>query len=152
MTGKSTGKTKTAKEYEANPYVDIVMPPKGGRTGRSRIVLNDFGIETIGKLAAMGCTKKEICAFINVGPTVCRNRDNAPIFDAAFERASEISKVRIRQAQYKCLDNGNSAVTIFMSKAVLGMTDGQSAPQPNNMFAEFLAEARRYADIDEGDE
>lgn len=149
MTSKSKSKTKTTEDYEKNPYVDIVMPAPG-KKGRSKIVLNELGVETIGKLAAMGCTRKEICAFMGLGPTASRNEENAPIFDAAFERASEIAKVRIRQAQYKCLDNGNSAVTIFMSKAVLGMTDGQTAAQPNNMFADFLAEARKYAEADKG--
>lgn len=145
-----TEKAKSG-DYAENPYVDVVMP-EPGKKGRPKIVINELGRETIFKLAAMGCTKTEIIAFMDLGPTVARNKANAEIFDETLERASQVAKVRIRKAQYKCLDNGNSAVTIFMSKAVLGMTDGQTAAQPNNMFADFLAEARKYAELDKRNE
>jgi hypothetical protein len=139
------------EKYVKNPYFDIV-PIGNKKGGRSTIVLNDVGLDAVRKLASMGATKTEIIAFLGSNYDVLHNKVNAAKFTETIESASEVAKLRIRQAQYKCLDNGNSAVTIFMSKAVLGMTDGQQAPQANNMFTDFLQEARKYAEIDKEDE
>lgn len=142
-------KSEKPGDYANNPYFDVVTT--GGK-GRPSAVLNENGVKTVQKLASMGCTTNEILAFIDASYTICHNAKNREKFTSAIERASELSKIRIRQAQYKCLDNGNSAVTIFMSKAVLGMTEGQTAQAPNDMFASFLQEAKKYAELDNEDE
>lgn len=153
MTDPGVPVSPNNQKYVNNPYFDIVFPTSGGKkSGRSTIVLNDAGVDAVRKLASMGSTQTEIISFLGSNYDTLHNKANAERFKEAMESASEIAKLRIRQAQYRCLDNGNSAVTIFMSKAVLGMTDGQQAPQASNMFADFLAEARRYAETDTEDE
>lgn len=119
-----------------SPYFDT------RRTGRNgaKLALNDEGRDLIRKLAAMGCTRNEVYAFMGVSHSTFNVEPMKSDFEAAYENGLQMQKVSIRQAQHRCLKKDNPAVVIFMSKAVLGMTDGSEAIAPDtSALTDFLS-------------
>ena len=120
--------------------------------GRPEMMLNERGIATVDKLAQMGALKGEIYAFLDVAAnTIVQNEYNRTIFEDTYGKGIEKHKLRIRKAQSVGLERANPQIVIFMSKAVLGMYDGQSAGEPNTMMADFVSQMGEYAKDDEDD-
>lgn len=94
--------------------------------------------DQVERLAAIGCTDREIAAFFSIKEDTLRRN-----FAEEIAKGREYQKTRLRQAMFKnACDNMNAAVQIFLAKNILGMSDSPvdsdaNAPLPwNEEFTE----------------
>lgn len=78
--------------------------------------------EEVYKLAAIGCTDREIAIFFGVKEDTLRRN-----FAENLEKGREYTKTRLRMNMFRAADNLNPAILIFLAKNLLGMSDQQSA-------------------------
>ena len=70
-------------------------------------------------LASFGCTLVEIAKYFKVGESVIRKN-----YKKEYEAGVEEMKFSLRKAQWKyALENGNTALLIFLGKNYLQQTD-----------------------------
>tara|TARA_R100000234_G_scaffold22889_1_gene12903 strand:- start:6304 stop:6702 length:399 start_codon:yes stop_codon:yes gene_type:complete len=70
-------------------------------------------------LASFGCTLVEIAKYFKVGESVIRKK-----YKKEYEAGVEEMKFSLRKAQWKyALENGNTALLIFLGKNYLQQTD-----------------------------
>lgn len=77
------------------------------------------------KLAALGCTNKEIGQWFGVDSETIKYN-----FHEYIQRGKEDLKVRLRRAQINAALNGNVVMLIFLGKQYLGQSDN---PTNNDM-------------------
>jgi len=70
------------------------------------------------KLAAIGCTDREIAAFFGVKEDTLRRN-----FADNLTKGREYVKTRLRMNMFKAADNLQPAILIFLAKNILGMAD-----------------------------
>ena len=77
------------------------------------------------ELAYLGLNNKEIGSFYNVSDaTIARN------FVAELQKGREMTKIKLRRAMMKnAIINENATMQIYLSKAMLGMSETQEASQ-----------------------
>ena len=116
----------------AKPKLLVALEVHGyeiGRGNRKRIVNPD----DVYKLAALGCTNKEICTWFDI-----HNKDTLQYtFGDVIEKGREDLKMRLRQAQLKLALGGNAVMLIWLGKQILGQQDQPTtseatAPLPFN--------------------
>lgn len=99
------------------------------RTGRPML---EVDYETIDKLCAINCNTVEIMAYINSkGQVISEDTINRRIkkdYKMTFaeyvkQKADGTCKVALRRAQMRAVQDGNTAMIIFLSKNMLGMAD-----------------------------
>lgn len=95
--------------------------PRPKRKGPPRTKLP---LETVEKLAAIGCTDQDIAYVCGVSPkTVQRRRKDDAVFLSAIEKGQATGRVNLRTAQWKLALAGNSTMQIWLGKQHLGQTD-----------------------------
>ena len=88
-----------------------------GRGMRKRIVTP----EEVFKLAALGCTDKEIAIWFDVAYETLRYN-----FSDIIAKGRQEMKTALRNAMFKNALSGNAALQIFLAKNLLGMSDTPS--------------------------
>jgi hypothetical protein len=82
--------------------------------------------EEVYKLAAIGCTDREIAAFFGVKEDTLRRN-----FAEELTKGREYVKTRLRMNMFKAADNLNPAILIFLAKNLLGMSDSPHNAEAN---------------------
>lgn len=105
--------------------------------------------EEVYKLAAIGCTDREIAAFFGVKEDTLRYN-----FADYLAKGREYVKTRLRMNMFKAADNLQPAVLIFLAKNVLGMSDSPmdaeaNAPLPWNEYDDADIEFEEEIDNEE---
>lgn len=85
-----------------------------GRGLRKRVVVP----EDIYKLAALGCTDREIAVWFDIDENTLRYN-----FSDIMAKGRQDMKTALRNAMFKNALNGNAALQIFLAKNMLGMSD-----------------------------
>lgn len=105
-----------------------------GRGLRRKVVVP----EDIYKLAALGCSDKEIAVWFDIAEDTLRYN-----FAAIMAKGRQDMKTALRTAMFKNALNGNAALQIFLAKNMLGMSDN-----PNNTEANQPLPWREDTDAD----
>lgn len=84
----------------------------------------DIDGEQVRKLAAMGCTYREIGAWFGVDEKTIRNR-----FSAEKEQGEENGKLSLRRRQWKRAMEGSDTMLIHLGKQYLGQSDKAEVKQ-----------------------
>lgn len=104
---KTGNKPKQLKSIEVFGY-------EVGRGLRKRIVPP----EDIYKLAALGCSDREIAVWFDIKEDTLRYN-----FAEIMAKGRQDMKTALRNAMFKNALNGNAALQIFLAKNMLGMSD-----------------------------
>lgn len=80
-------------------------------------------IETIEKLAQLGCTQPEVAHFLGVSHGTLETRLQREDFRAAWDRGQAHLKISLRRSQVKLADVGNPTMLIWLGKQLLGQSD-----------------------------
>ena len=100
-----------------------LQPNKGGRP--RKLTADEATINQITGMAAIFCTKSEVCAVLRVSrPTLDRFFADNPEVLAAYEDGFGAGQMSLRRKQFKLADK-NAAMAIFLGKNVLGQSDKQ---------------------------
>jgi hypothetical protein len=70
------------------------------------------------KLAAMGCSNREIAAFVDCDESTIRDR-----FPAEVQKGRENGKTKLRRLMWQNAEKGNAVMQIWLSKNILGYVD-----------------------------
>ena len=82
--------------------------------------------EEVEKLAAIGCTDREIAAFFSIKEDTLRRN-----FAEYITKGREYQKTRLRMNMFKAADNLQPAILIFLAKNLLGMSDSPTDSEAN---------------------
>ena len=74
--------------------------------------------EDVEKLAAIGCTTKEIATFFDCSDDTIERRFAGPL-----HKGREKGKTRLRRSMWQAVDRGNITMMIWLSKQILGMRE-----------------------------
>lgn len=85
-----------------------------GRGMRKRVVTP----QEVFKLAALGCSDKEIAVWFDIAYETLRYN-----FSDIIAKGRQEMKTQLRQAMFKNALGGNAALQIFLAKNMLGMSD-----------------------------
>lgn len=85
-----------------------------GRGSNRRVIPPD----EVFKLAALGCTQKEIATWFQIPEETIKYN-----FHDYIQQGREQTKQRLRQAQLRAAMNGNVTMLIWLGKQMLGQTD-----------------------------
>lgn len=109
----------------------VVDPHKTGNRPKQLVAIESYGYQVgrgrgrrivnpddVYKLAAMGCTDKEIATWFDVAYDTLKYN-----FTDIIAKGREDAKQALRQAMLKNALNGNAALQIFLAKNWLGMSD-----------------------------
>ena len=110
-----------------------VMGYEVGRGKTKRIVFDN----DVYKLAAMGCTDREIANWFDMSESTLRYN-----FSAIMEKARVDLKQSLRQAQLKLALSGNAVMLIWLGKNILGQSDTPNSNDNNQILP--------YTDDDSG--
>lgn len=128
-----TAPKKAQTEYtEVLPYVEEVRDPsKTGNKPKQLVAVEVYGYEVgrgmrkrvvtpeeVFKLAALGCTDREIATWFDVAYETLRYN-----FSDIIAKGRQEMKTQLRSAMFKNALNGNAALQIFLAKNMLGMSD-----------------------------
>lgn len=86
------------------------------KTGRK---LKDINGEDVRRLAALGCTLKEVGAWFGCDEATIRHR-----FSAEYHDGKENGKTSLRRMQWKRARSGSDPMLIHLGKHILGQKDG----------------------------
>ena len=105
--------------------------------------------EEVYKLAAIGCTDREIAAWFGIKEDTLRYN-----FAEYLSKGREYVKTRLRMNMFKAADNLQPAILIFLAKNVLGMSDSPmdseaNAPLPWNEYDDVEIEIEEEHDDEE---
>jgi hypothetical protein len=123
-------------EYEILPFQEEARDPsKTGPSPKKMVALEVYGYEVgrgknkrivtpddVYKLAALGCTDREIATWFNTKDDTLRYN-----FADILAKGREDLKMALRQAMLKNALGGNAVMQIWLSKNYLGFSDN-----PNN--------------------
>jgi hypothetical protein len=82
--------------------------------------------EEIEKLAAIGCTDREMALFFGIKEDTLRRN-----FAEQIAKGRQFQKTRLRMNMFKAADNLNPAILIFLAKNILGMSDSPIDSESN---------------------
>ena len=112
---KTGNKPKQLKAIEVFGY-------EVGRGLRKKVVVP----EDIYKLAALGCTDREIATWFDIKEDTLRYN-----FAETMAKGRQDMKTALRNAMFKNALNGNAALQIFLAKNMLGMSDNPQNTEAN---------------------
>lgn len=121
-----------AEYTEVIPYIEEpVDPSKTGNKPKQLVAVEVYGYqvgrgmnkrivtpEDVYKLAAIGCSDKEIATWFSVKEDTLRYN-----FAAIMAKGRQEMKTALRNAMFKNALSGNAALQIFLAKNLLGMSD-----------------------------
>lgn len=84
---------------------------------RPRLNIDPIEVE---KLAAMGCSNREIAAFFDCDEAVIRKR-----FSAECDKGREKGKSKLRRLMWQSAERGSHVMQIWLSKQILGYAEKQ---------------------------
>ncbi len=94
----------------------VTIEGEGMLLGRNKVPVLSSDVQ---KLAALGCTKKDIAKFLG-----CDESALGRYFAAELEKGREEVKITLRRAMLEnACTKHNAAVQIFLAKNLLGMSD-----------------------------
>lgn len=122
--------------FEILPFVEPPRDPsKTGNKPKQLVAVEVYGYEVgrgmrkrvvtpeeVFKLAALGCTDREIATWFDIAYETLRYN-----FSDIMAKGRQEMKTSLRTAMFKNALNGNAALQIFLAKNMLGMSDN-----PNN--------------------
>jgi hypothetical protein len=123
----------SAKEYcEVLPLIETPRDPsKTGPSPKKLVAVEVYGYEVgrgmrkrvvtpeeVFKLAALGCTDKEIAVWFDIAYETLRYN-----FSDIIAKGRQEMKTQLRHAMFKNALGGNAALQIFLAKNMLGMSD-----------------------------
>lgn len=111
--------------------------------GRSKQVLNNFGVETIEKLAVYGCTDEEIASFLDTSVDTLTNGTNRESFAEAKKRGFNKGKASLRRKQFEVAMKGNCSMLIWLGKQYLEQKEVATADNDGEAFMNALTAAFR---------
>jgi hypothetical protein len=135
----ATAQSEAVQEtFEIIPYVEPeVDPSKTGNKPKKLVAVEVLGYEVgrglrkkvvtpeeVFKLAALGCTDKEIALWFDVAYETLRYN-----FSDIIAKGRQEMKTALRNAMFKNAMSGNAALQIFLAKNMLGMSDNPNASQ-----------------------
>ena len=123
------------REREGNPYFDKIK-----RRTKPCLVLNEKGIRRIEELSSVGCVDAEIAVELGVSLPTLKTEENREIFSASKERGRCKYLASIRRKAFSLMEDGSVPMTIFLCKAVLGMSDRPERELPEASPLDGLAE------------
>jgi hypothetical protein len=117
---------------EVIPYVEPeIDPSKTGNKPKKLVAVEVYGYEVgrgmrkrvvtpeeVFKLAALGCTDKEIAVWFDIAYDTLRYN-----FTDIIAKGRQEMKTQLRHAMFKNALGGNAALQIFLAKNMLGMSD-----------------------------
>jgi hypothetical protein len=117
---------------EVIPYVEPeIDPSKTGNKPKKLVAVEVWGYEVgrgmrkrvvtpeeVFKLAALGCTDKEIAVWFDIAYDTLRYN-----FTDIIAKGRQEMKTQLRHAMFKNALGGNAALQIFLAKNMLGMSD-----------------------------
>lgn len=122
-----------SEDYEEIiPYIEAeVDPSKTGPKPKKLVAVEVLGYEVgrgmnkrvispeqVFKLAALGCSDKEISVWFDIPYETLRYN-----FSDIIAKGRQEMKTALRNAMFKNALNGNAALQIFLAKNMLGMSD-----------------------------
>ena len=127
-------------QLEVIPYVEPkVDPSKTGNKPKQLKAIEVYGYEVgrglrkkvvipedIYKLAALGCTDREIATWFDIKEDTLRYN-----FAETMAKGRQDMKTALRNAMFKNALNGNAALQIFLAKNMLGMSDNPNQSEEN---------------------
>jgi hypothetical protein len=128
------------EELEIIPFVEAVVDPsKTGPSPKKLVAVEVYGYsvgrgkkkrivtpDDVYKLAALGCTDKDIATWFDIEYSTLRYN-----FSDIIQKGREDLKQALRQAMIKNALNGNAALQIFLAKNMLGMSDNPADSEVN---------------------
>jgi hypothetical protein len=129
----ATPNTQAIQEtFEILPYQEVeIDPSKTGPSPKKLVAVEVYGYEVgrglrkkvvtpeeVFKLAAFGCTDKEIALRFDVAYETLRYN-----FSDIIAKGRQEMKTALRNAMFKNALSGNAALQIFLAKNMLGMSD-----------------------------
>jgi hypothetical protein len=138
-TATSTENTKETTELDQLEIIPLVAEPvdpsKTGNKPKRLVAVEVYGYEVgrgmnkrvvtpeeVFKLAALGCTDREIATWFDIAYDTLRYN-----FTDIMAKGRQEMKTQLRHAMFKNALSGNAALQIFLAKNMLGMSD-----TPNN--------------------
>jgi hypothetical protein len=111
--------------------VEPVNPSKTGNKPKQLVAVEVYGYEVgrgmrkrvvtpeeVFKLAALGCTDREIATWFDIAYDTLRYN-----FTDIIAKGRQEMKTQLRHAMFKNALGGNAALQIFLAKNMLGMSD-----------------------------
>lgn len=87
------------------------------------------------KLAAIGCSNKEIASFFDVSEDTIERR-----FAGQLSKGREEGKTRLRRLQWQSAEKGNVVMQIWLGKQILGQTEKVESKVESAQSARFVIE------------
>ena len=129
--------------FEIIPYVEEARDPsKTGPSPKKLVAVEVYGYEIgrglrkrvvtpeqVFKLAALGCTDKEIALWFDVPYDTLRYN-----FTDIIAKGRQEMKTALRNAMFKNAMSGNAALQIFLAKNMLGMSDNPHTSEDNKIL------------------
>jgi hypothetical protein len=129
--------------FEVIPYVEEVRDPsKTGPAPKKLVAVEVYGYqvgrglrkrvvtpEEVFKLAALGCTDKEIALWFDVPYDTLRYN-----FTDIIAKGRQEMKTALRNAMFKNAMSGNAALQIFLAKNMLGMSDNPGSKEDDKIL------------------
>lgn len=96
--------------------------------GRPRKTWTDAEVEMFTKLCSIMCTKKEVCAMLELDPKtldklIAEHFPETPTWEEAFGYFSAGGKASLRRKQFEVAMSGDKTMLIFLGKNYLGQSD-----------------------------
>ena len=118
--------------------------------GRPRKTWAQTDVEQFTKLCGIMCTKKEVCAVMQVDPKtldklIDDNFPNTPTWEEAFNYYSATGKASLRRAQFQLALEGDKTMLIFLGKNYLGQSDQGAkveAEKPKTKMSAYSSSAK----------
>lgn len=135
----ATPDTEALQEtFEILPYQEVEKDPsKTGPAPKKLVAVEVYGYEVgrglrkrvvtpeeVFKLAALGCTDKEIALWFDIAYDTLRYN-----FADIIAKGRQEMKTALRNAMFKNAMSGNAALQIFLAKNMLGMSDNPNSSQ-----------------------
>lgn len=86
----------------------------------------DISGEEVTKLASYGCTNTEIADFFGCDESLIRKS-----YSEYLTKGRSMSKIRLRQIQWKIAEKGNAVMSIWLGKNMLGQSDNGNMSDDN---------------------
>lgn len=96
---------------------------KEATAGRPLLILNEFGLETIEKLASVFCTDEEIASFMGVSIETLLKEANKDAFLEYKKRGLEHGKATLRRKQFEVAMKGNCTMLIWLGRNYLNQSE-----------------------------
>jgi hypothetical protein len=124
--------------FEILPYLEPeIDPSKTGPSPKKLVAVEVYGYEVgrglrkrvvtpeeVFKLAALGCSDKEIALWFDIAYDTLRYN-----FADIISKGRQEMKTALRNAMFKNAMSGNAALQIFLAKNMLGMSDNPNSSQ-----------------------